>query len=67
MSQDQIILEEALKVMATTLDDLIEACAGEGQSTKAPDRRSIMKAKSMLPPYCRHALGKPKGNQPAPL
>lgn len=56
--EDARVLEAAVAVMAKALDELVSACLDETGKPKAPDRGAVMRAKSMLPPRCTHALKK---------
>jgi hypothetical protein len=59
MNEDDVrVLEVAVEVMARALDDLVGACMDDAGKPRAPDRAALMRARSMLPPACRHALPK---------
>jgi len=59
MSTDDVkVLEAAVAVMSRALNELVGACLGNDGKTKAPDRGAMMRARSMLPPVCKHALRK---------
>lgn len=60
MEPDKQIIEIALQVMSTELDSLIAACMDESGNPKAPDRKALMRARSMLPPRFERALKKQK-------
>ena len=52
------VLEAALKVVSDALNDLVEACHGHDGKLKAPDKKELMRARSMLPPRCSYTLTK---------
>ena len=60
MSANVEVLEVALRVMSLALDALISDCIDVKGSAKAPERAALMKARSMLPPYCAQALSQKK-------
>ena len=55
---DVQVLEAALKVMGDALNDLLAACHGPDGHPKAPEKKEIMRARSMLPPRYSYALSK---------
>jgi len=57
-AEDVKVLEVAAAVMSRALDELVGACIGDDGKPKAPDRGALMRARSMLPPACKHALKK---------
>lgn len=52
------VLEAALKVVSDALNDLVEACHGHDGKLKTPDKKELMRARSMLPPRCSYTLTK---------
>ena len=52
------VQEAALQVVSDALNDLVEACHGYDGKLKAPDKKEIMRARSMLPPRCSYTLTK---------
>ena len=52
------VLEAALNVVSDALNDLVEACHGYDGKLKAPDKKELMRARSMLPPRCSYTLTK---------
>ena len=52
------VLGAALKVVSDALNDLVEACHGHDGKLKAPDKKELMRARSMLPPRCSYTLTK---------
>lgn len=58
MRQDRTILEKSLRLMSTALDELVDACQTSDGTPAVPRRDALMRAKRMLPPYCKNALGK---------
>ncbi len=52
------VQEAALKVVSDALNDLVEACHGYDGKLKAPDKKELMRARSMLPPRCSYTLTK---------
>ena len=58
LSADTKVLEAAVVVVSRALDDLVGACLDGSGNPQAPDRSALMKARSMLPPRCVHALKK---------
>jgi hypothetical protein len=56
MSDEELLLEAALKVMTDELDSLIGACLDESGKPKAPPMRDLMRARGMLPRRCKHAF-----------
>ena len=52
------VLEAALKAVSDALNDLVEACHGHDGKLKTPDKRELMRARSMLPPRCSYTLTK---------
>lgn len=57
-NDDVAVLEAAVAVLSRALDDLAGACVDDAGKPKAPDRGALMRAKSMLPPACKHSLQK---------
>lgn len=55
---DVKVLEVAVAVVARALDELVGACMGDDSKPRAPDRGSLMRARAMLPPVCKHAFKK---------
>lgn len=51
------ILETSLSVANRALDDLAGACMDDNGNPKAPDRRILMRARSMLPPTYENSFG----------
>lgn len=60
MSDEVQILELSLRLMSNHLDELIASCIDESGKPKAPDMRSVMRARGVLPPYCAMSLSKAK-------
>jgi hypothetical protein len=58
MDADSKVLVEALKVLTTSLNELVSACHGPDGKIKAPDMRDVMRARSMLPPQYSYTLTK---------
>jgi hypothetical protein len=52
------VQEAALKVVSDALNDLVEACHGHDGKLKTPDKKELMRARSMLPPRCSYTLTK---------
>ena len=52
------VQEAALKVVSDALNDLVEACHGYDGKLKAPNKKELMRARSMLPPRCSYTLTK---------
>ena len=50
------ILMIALKKLHESYDDFIGACLTEDGKPKAPDYKSLMKARGILPGSCKNAL-----------
>jgi hypothetical protein len=48
-----------IRALTNTLNDLCAACV-DGESIKAPDRVTLMKARASLPPKYSMSLVKPK-------
>jgi hypothetical protein len=42
--------------MSTAFDNFVSACLDEKGKPKAPDYKSLMRAKGYLPPYCVNAF-----------
>ena len=56
-SQTEARVDDAsLRVVSRALNDLVGACMDADSKPKTPDRGALMRARSMLPPYCEHAL-----------
>lgn len=55
---DVQVLEAAVAVVLRALDDLVGACTDADGKPCAPDHGVVMRARSMLPPACKHALKK---------
>jgi hypothetical protein len=52
------VLEAVVKVGYDALHDLIAACHGADGNLKAPDKKEMMRARSMLPPRYSYALSR---------
>lgn len=52
------VLGIAIKKLSEAFDEFIGTCVDVDGKPKAPDQKSLMKAKSVLPPYCENALSK---------
>ena len=50
------IMEIALRVMAKALDELVSACLDAEGNPKTPEKRDLMRARSMLPVGCKNTL-----------
>lgn len=57
-ADDTRILEEALRVMSRSLNDLVGACTGHDGKPRAPKRGTLLKAQATLPPSCSWALSR---------
>lgn len=55
---DVQMLEAAVKVTGDALNDLLAACHGPDGEPKTPDKKEVMRARSMLPPRYSYALKK---------
>jgi hypothetical protein len=55
---DLRVLQAAVAVMSRALNDLVGACLDADGKPKAPTKKDLMRARSMLPPRFAHALGK---------
>lgn len=55
---DVRVLETAVAVVSRALDALVGACLDADGRPCAPDRGAVMRAKSILPPVCKHAFKK---------
>jgi hypothetical protein len=53
---DREILLLAVGKMTQELDRLVGACMDEAGRPRAPDRRALMRARSLLPEQCTHTL-----------
>lgn len=53
---DTDILEIALRKLSQGFDSFIGECVGEDGNVRAPCKQEIMKARALLPPYCKHAF-----------
>ena len=51
-------MEIALRVMAKALDELVSACLDAEGNPKTPEKRDLMRARSMLPVGCENSLVK---------
>jgi hypothetical protein len=60
-TEDDQVLEIALRSMSNHLNDLASECT-DGDQVKAPSRKGLMRARGVLPPYCHMALA---GAKPA--
>lgn len=56
MTEEIEVLKATIKVLTTAINDLCAASVDEHGSPKAPDRRDLMKARSMLPAWCSQSL-----------
>ena len=52
------VQEAALKVVSDALNDLVEACHGHDGKLKPPNKKELMRARSMLPPDYSYTLTK---------
>ena len=55
---DVKVLDADVAVVSRALDDLVGACTNADGKPCTPDRGAVMRARSMLPPACKHALKK---------
>jgi hypothetical protein len=55
---DKAVLEAAVKVLSVTLDALIAECLAKDGTPQAPSRKTLMKARGMLPKYCATSFNK---------
>ena len=53
MNEQELVDKEIIKVLTKTLDDLVTACDG-----KNVDKKDLMKARAMLPKWCKNTLEK---------
>lgn len=53
MSDQELIDREIITAITKALDDLVTACEG-----KNIDKRDVMKARAMLPKWCKNTLEK---------
>ena len=53
---DVNVLMAAVNILTAAMDDFVGACVDIGDAPKAPTRGALMKARSMLPGWCRHTL-----------
>lgn len=53
---DTKVLEATIRVLSRALDDLIGECMDDKGKPCAPDRAALMRARALLPGYCRHAF-----------
>lgn len=60
---DAQVQRAAVRVMTKALDDLVSACMNGDGTLRPPDRASLMRARGLLPAYCKNTL-QPKA-QPA--
>ncbi len=60
------MLEQALRSVSTHFDEFIAACVDGTGKTKAPSTKDLMRARGVLPPYCKMAFNH-KRNDPAPV
>jgi hypothetical protein len=58
LAADIKVLALAAGVVSAALDELVGACLDGDGKPMAPDRGALMRARSMLPPTCEHALKK---------
>lgn len=58
MTPEIQILDTALKIITKALDDLIGECTDENGQPKPPDKKTLMKAKALLPSGCKNTLVK---------
>lgn len=54
----QAVDRQIVKVLTTALNDLVGACMDESGNLKAPSKKDLMKARSMLPAGFEHTLTK---------
>ena len=57
----QYVDKKIMRTLTIALDQLAAACMDESDAPKAPDKKALMKARSMLPAWCVSSLTKPKG------
>lgn len=55
MTDSEFVDRTIIRVMQKALDDLVTACDGKGV-----DKKELMKAKAMLPEWCKNTLIKDK-------
>jgi hypothetical protein len=55
---DLKVAQASYAVMSRALSDLVGACLDADGKPKAPTKKDLMRARSMLPPRFAHALGK---------
>lgn len=60
INHDDIILLETVRCLTTELDELITACYDVNGELTTPSKKSIMRARSMLPSKCKNTLEKNK-------
>lgn len=52
------VTKVALDVVTDEFDAFVAACVGQDGQPKAPDKKALMRARSMLPPRCQMTLTK---------
>ena len=63
MTAQQQVDNTIIQVMTKAMDELASACRDETGAPKAPDKKALMKARSMLPAWCANSLTKPAAKQ----
>jgi len=58
MGERESILAISLNLMSLALSELVGDCMDAEGKPKAPDYRTLMKMRGVLPPYCEHSLNK---------
>ncbi len=61
---DQQVLTVALRKMTQAFDAFIGECIDDHGQPKQPSLQSVMRARGLLPPYCKHALRKENKHAP---
>jgi hypothetical protein len=60
MTNEEKILEIALRVMTDRLDMLVSACLGDDGKPKQPSMKDVMQARGYLPPRCKNSFNPEK-------
>jgi len=59
-TNDVEILELSLREMTLALDALITECSGNDGASVAPDKKSLMRYRGLLPAYCKNSFKREK-------
>jgi hypothetical protein len=57
-NEDTKVLLASIDVLSQHLDDLVGACIDDDGKPRTPDRRAVIRARSMLPSRFKHSLSR---------